>query len=50
VRKQVEDYVAGGVRRRAVLSLVPAPGTDLLTAVRRARAGGRRRNEEGSWS
>ena len=49
VRKQVEDYVAGGVRT-PVLSLVPAPGTDLLTAVRAlgpAAVGG---TEEGSWS
>jgi probable F420-dependent oxidoreductase len=47
VRKQVEDYVAGGVRT-PVLSLVPAPGTDLLTAVR--ALGPATGTEEGSWS
>jgi len=49
VRKQVEDYVAGGVRT-PVLSLVPAPGTDLLTAVRALGPATATATEEGSWS
>jgi probable F420-dependent oxidoreductase len=47
VRKQLEDYVAGGVRT-PVIALVPAPGTDLVAAVR--ALGPSSGSEEGSWS
>jgi probable F420-dependent oxidoreductase len=47
VRKQLEDYVAGGVRT-PVIALVPAPGTDLVTAVR--ALGPSTGSEEASWS
>lgn len=47
VRKQLEEYVAGGVRT-PVIALVPAPGTDLVGAVR--ALGPSTASEEGSWS
>jgi probable F420-dependent oxidoreductase len=47
VRKRLEEYVAGGVRT-PVISLVPAPGTDLLTAVR--ALGPSTGSEVESWS
>jgi alkanesulfonate monooxygenase SsuD/methylene tetrahydromethanopterin reductase-like flavin-dependent oxidoreductase (luciferase family) len=51
VRKQVEDYVAGGVRT-PVLSLIPAPGTDLVAAASALgpSAASSAVSEEGSWS
>jgi probable F420-dependent oxidoreductase len=49
VRKKLDEYVAGGVRT-PVIALVPAPGTDLLAAVRALGPAAGAATEEDSWS